>query len=175
MAIRAGIGPACRCLLSVALLLAAPVLAVPAHADGVALIFPNQAFEDVSAALQPVVEPKAEGHDRIAPPEPRFIANEYAYSGWLALNLKNAGDEAIDRVLIFTHPALSRSGILGTTLAAPRLVNLKGISGDVPITLPPFGPANRFARIGIHLEPGQAVAFAAAQAAHGGAGAFGAE
>ncbi|MFO1187160.1 MAG: EAL domain-containing protein [Alphaproteobacteria bacterium] len=129
-------------------------LAALAHADGVALLDPARPMTDATSALVPVIEPKPLGADKIAPPEARFIETEYAYSGWLALSVKNSGTRAIDRVLVFSHPALAHSGLRGAPLAAPRIVAVRYAEHDLPVALPLAGPANRFATLGIHLEPG---------------------
>lgn len=126
----------------------------PAGADGVALLDPARPMTDATPALVPIIEPKPLGADKIAPPEARFIENDYAYSGWLALSLKNSGASAIDRVLVFSHPSLARSGLRGAPLAAPRIVAVRYVERDLPVTLPLAGPASRFATLGIRLEPG---------------------
>jgi len=137
-----------------ALLLIAGATAAPAAP--LALLDPRHPVDDVTEALKPVIEPQPMGNDRVAPPQPRMIESEYAYSGWLALSLKNAGEQPIDRVLVFSHPALARTGLFGAPLAAPRFLTMRYVEGELPVTLPLTGPANRFALLGVHLEPGAA-------------------
>ncbi len=126
----------------------------PPRADDVALVDPGHPVDDVTLALRPVLEPQPVGNDQVAPPRSRMLENEYAYSGWLALSIKNTGNQAIERILAFSHPALARAGLFGAPLAAPRLVNLRFVEGSLPAALPLAGPANRFALLAIHLEPG---------------------
>lgn len=141
-------------LLGLLLIWTVAALGAAARADGIALLDPARPMTDVTSALVPVIEPRPLGSDKVAPPEARFIESEYAYSGWLALSVKNAGSRAIDRVLVFSHPALAHSGLRGAPLAAPRVVAVRYVERELPVALPLAGPANRFATLGIHLEPG---------------------
>jgi diguanylate cyclase (GGDEF)-like protein/PAS domain S-box-containing protein len=143
------------CLAWALLALAGAAIGVPsARADQVALLDARHPVEDVTQALRPVLEPTQEGDNRVSALVPRTIKSEYSYSGWLALSIQNSGEQPIDRVLVFTHPALARAGIFGAPLGAPRLVALRYVEGELPASLPLAGPANRFAILGVHLEPG---------------------
>ncbi len=95
------------------------------------------------------------GNDRASPPQPRMIENDYAYSGWLTLSIKNTGDQPINRVLVFTHPALRASWYLGCS--ARRASHHWNPGGGRRTPFRPSvvpAPANRFAELGIHIEPG---------------------
>jgi diguanylate cyclase (GGDEF)-like protein/PAS domain S-box-containing protein len=137
-----------------ALVVALGVGTAGARADNLALINPRHPVDDVTESLKPVIAPQSLGNEMVAPPKPRMIESEYAYSGWLTLSLRNAGDQPINRILVFSHPSLARTGIAGAPLAAPRLVNLRYVEGEMPVVLPLAGPANRFSVLGVHLDPG---------------------
>ena len=147
-----------------ALLVVAVVLGAgtrSAFAGTMAVIDSRLPVQDITDSLMPILAPvptDADGH--IQAPVPRTLAFETAFSGWASLTVHNPGPDAVQRVLVFSYPALARSGLFGAPFANPALTDVRAVDGDLPTEIAASRIDNRFAALAIKLDPGSTRTFA---------------
>ncbi|MFZ1991772.1 MAG: EAL domain-containing protein [Alphaproteobacteria bacterium] len=132
-----------------------------AEAPAAVRIDPRRAVQDITQSLTPVLTPRAtddQGH--IAPPEPRTLALDDAFSGWSAFSLENASPAPLTRILVFSHPALARSGTFGAAFAHPRVAQSRAVEGELPAEAVIAHANNRYATLRVTLPPNSARTFA---------------
>jgi len=124
-------------------------------------IDPRRAVQDITQLLTPVLTPRAtddQGH--IAPPASRTLALDDAFSGWSAFTFENASPAALTRILVFSYPALARSGPFGAAFAQPHVTQVRAVEGELPVEIVMSHANNRYATLRVTLPPNSARTFA---------------
>ena len=75
--------------------------------------------QEVTRAIVPVFAPSGDAGTAQGP-RLRTLAIDDPFDGWAMLSLHNPGTEKLDRLLVFSYPALRRSGFWGALPTAGR-------------------------------------------------------
>ena len=136
-------------------------LALPlaANADEPVMVVldPGIPVADITRALEPISPPKPRGGgNKVDLSDRPFLTPDNRFADWTALRLSNPSTERIERLLVFSHPVLSRAGLLGADNASPGISLVRYVEGRMPTELSKGRAANRFGVYRVVLDPGEA-------------------